>query len=120
MTIKWSLEQGNTGVVHVTGTLRKNEAEQVQQHCKETIEEVGNIKLLVILDEFTGWEKAEGWEDNSFAEQHDKYIDKFAIVGDDKWRDMAYMFTLKGLRPVDIEFFNAGDETEARQWLVES
>ncbi len=74
----------------------------------------------MILEKFTGWEKAKGWEDNSFADRNDRYIEKMAIVGDSQWRDLVYAFTLKGLRPVPIEYFEANAEEAARQWLSSS
>jgi len=117
MSIKWSLEKGNIGVFYVSAKLAKNELEQAQNACEDVIRKIGTIKILVILDKFTGWEDAEGWEDASFAERNDKYIDKIAIVGDEKWRDMAYLFTLKGLRPVAIEYFESNEEASAREWL---
>ena len=117
MPMNWNLEKGNTGVFHVSGKLAKQELEHAQNACEDVIKKIGNIKLLVILDNFAGWEEAEGWEDTSFAERNDQYIDKIAIVGDEKWRDMAYLFTLKGLRPVAIEFFKPDQEANARVWL---
>ena len=38
-----------------------------------------------------------------------------AISGPPEWRDQIEMFTLKGLRPIEIEYFNS--EEEARDWL---
>lgn len=118
MPIRWQLEQDEVAVFRVSEKLDKDELEQVQSECETAIQKIGNIKILVILENFSGWKKAEGWEDTSFASRNDAYIDKMAIVGDSEWRDLAYAFTLKGLRPVPIEYFNATQETEARAWLI--
>jgi len=42
-----------------------------------------------------------------------------AIVGDDKWREFAAMFTMQDLRDVPIEYFLPEQEIPARQWLSE-
>jgi hypothetical protein len=55
----------------------------------------------------------------SFPERNDPYIEKIAIVGDPQWQDLVYAFTLKGLRPVPIEYFSTDEEFRARQWLKE-
>jgi len=118
MPIKWELDTNNLGVFTVSGKLSTAELQQAQSQAETIIQKLGEIKILVILDNFDGWEKAEGWSDFSFAERNDQYIDKFAIVGDKKWEDLVLAFTLKGLRPFPIEYFTTGDVTEAQQWLL--
>ncbi len=117
MSIQWQLEEDNLGVFRISGKLGKAELERVQSECETVIKKIGNIRILVVLDHFAGWEKATGWADSSFAERNDQYIDKMAIVGDQQWRDLAYAFTIKGLRPVPIEYFDEKEEARARQWL---
>ena len=117
MPVNFSLENGNIGLFKVSGKLGKDELEQAQNECEAVIQKTGNIKILAVLDNFQGWEKAKGWEDLSFAERNDPYIEKMAIVGDKQWEDLAYAFTAKGLRPVPIEFFDEAQEDAARQWL---
>ena len=45
-------------------------------------------------------------------------MDKIAIVGDQKWEDMALLFTGKGIRRVPIEYFPPADLVKARTWLA--
>ena len=75
------------------------------------------IRALVILDDFLGWEKGSGWEDTSFADEHDSNIEKMAIVGPEEWRDWVYAFAGKGFRAVAIEYFLPLQLDEARKWL---
>lgn len=117
MPIEWKIEENNLALLQVSGRLGKDEYDQIQSDLEPIIQKLGHIKVLVLLKDFTGWEAAEGWEDTSFADRNDAYIKKFAIVGDDKWRDLVTVFTLKGLRPVPIEYFESNDEEKARQWL---
>lgn len=71
----------------------------------------------MVLDKFQGWENAKGWKDLSFSKKNDAFIEKLAIVGDEKWRDDVDMFTFKGLRPVPIQYFGAEEVVAARRWL---
>ncbi len=71
---------------------------------------------LILLEDFSGWTKESGWDNTSLADKTNKIIDRMAIVGPEKWRDQVEMFTLKGLRPVQIEYFT--EERAARDWLA--
>ena len=121
MTIEFELEDAsNIALITVSKKLGVEELKQSQERCEAAIKAVGNIKLLVVLSDFQGWEKEDGWEDMSFAEKNDAYIDKIAIIGDkERWEHLAYAFTCKGLRPVSIEFFGDTEISAARRWLVD-
>ena len=117
MPVQWQFERDSLGVFRVSGKLGISEFEQAQNQCESAIQKTGNIRILVLLEDFSGWETGGGWEDTSFAERNDPYIDKIAIVGDMQWRDLVYAFMFKGLRPVAIEYFEASEEASAREWL---
>lgn len=117
MPIEFKLEDDHLALFHITGELGKKEFYQIQSELESIIHKLGYIKILVILKDFTGWESAEGWEDTSFTDRNDESIKKMAIVGEEKWRDFATVFTLKGLRPVPIEYFESNELDKARQWL---
>ena len=117
MPIDFRIQDSDVIVLRVSGELKIDEFQDTQLQCEEIIKTIGRVKLLVITENFQGWERAEGWEDWSFAERNDPYIDKIAIVGDPKWKDLVFAFTAKGLRPVSIEYFDSDQETKAWQWL---
>ena len=117
MPASFELENNDVGLIHISGKVSVAEVQRLQAECDRVIQKIGNIKLLAILDGFQGWQQEQGWEDSTFAERNDPFISKFAIVGEEKWRDLAYVFTLKGLRPVPIEYFDQGQIEEARAWL---
>lgn len=117
MPIEWNFEKNNLVVFKVSGKLGKAELDKAQSECEVMIQKSGHVKILVVMENFTGWERTEGWEDMSFSERNDPYLKKLAIVGDAKWRDLIFAFTAKGLRPLPIEFFKADQEIDARKWL---
>jgi len=117
MSVRWELEEGNLCVIYVSSKLNIKDMVQAQNESENVINESGRIKILIILENFTGWETEEGWEDNAFAERNDKNIDKMAIVGNEKWRDLVNLFTLKDFRSIPIEYFDENQQADARKWL---
>ena len=117
MPIKFELEDDDVAAFRVTGKLQLEEFATAQQKCEDIIKRVGHIKILVLTENFEGWEESEGWGDWSFASRNDPYIKKIAIVVDEKWKDLIYLFSGKDLRPVPIEIFKPEKELQARKWL---
>ena len=117
MPASLELESPHFLVARIQGKLTRAEMEAFQAQAGPLCRASGDMRFLIILEDFDGWETGKGWEDASFAEANDQYISKFAIVGDESWRDQALMFTLAGLRPVDIRYFATADEPAARAWL---
>ena len=117
MSVKWEHESEHLLVARINGKLAKRATEEFQVAVEPILQASGNIKFLVILEDFEGWEAGKGWEDTRFADANDQFLSRFAIVGDEIWRDKALMFSLAGLRPVDIQYFSLGNEAAARVWL---
>ena len=122
MAVEFELEDAsNIVLINVSKKLGIEEFKQLQGKCEVAIKAVGNIKLLIVLRDFQGWENAKGWEDMNFEEENDAYIDRIAIVGDkERWESLAYAFTTKDLRPMPIEFFGETEVLAARGWLDEA
>ena len=117
MPVQWNLENDNTLVFHYSGVLSTVEYQQFQQEIEKLGQQHGKLSLLVVLDDFNGWEAGNGWADTTdLTDRIDPHLKKMAVVGEEKWRDKIEVFTLKGLRPVPIEYF-VNDEAAARQWL---
>jgi hypothetical protein len=101
----------------VTGTLTRAEVGQLQATTASSIMNWGKVSALVILEDFRGWQKGPGWDDLSFANEHDRNIEKMAIVGPEQWRDLACVFAGKGLRSVEVDYFLPSQLEQARKWL---
>jgi hypothetical protein len=123
MSIEWKLEKNNLVLIHVSGKLGIEEHRRVLSEIESIIQKAGKVKLLILLNDFEGWKNPEDWEKvdelegDSAMDRMDPHITKFAIVGEEQWRDRVSFFTLKGLRPVPIEYFTEDQEEAARQWL---
>lgn len=104
----------------ISGILTQSELRRRQKELIAIIGREGGIRLLILCEDFQGWDKASDWEDVSFQSQSDPYINKMALVGDKKWEDLALMFTGKGFREFPIEYFESHEIEKARAWLTEN
>jgi hypothetical protein len=102
--------------INASGTLRKSELDAVQGTVAPALER-GQVRLLIVLEHFQGWERGADWNDMRFYERHGQNVERIAIVGEDKWRAEAQLFLLAGLRAAPVRFFAAGEVEQARGWL---
>ena len=100
MPVNYELEGGDTAIFSVTGQLKLNEFVEAQKKCETVIERIGYVKMLILTENFQGWEQSEEWGDWSFADKNDPFIKKIAIVAKEEWKDLITLFTGKGLRPL--------------------
>ena len=101
-----------------SGKLAQKELAAVQQKAAAMLDESERAGILAIADEFEGWEKGGNWGDVSFQVMHDRQIARMAIVGDDKWKDLALVFTGQGVRKFPIKYFPLTEIEHARAWLA--
>ena len=106
-------------VLRITGELKKSELDAVQSEFVQKIAGTGTIKLLVLLENFTGWERSEGWGDTDFFFSHRNDFEKIAVVGDPRWEAQVLAFTGAGLRKGPVKFFPEAAKSEARAWLAQ-
>ena len=118
-----NLEQPNDNdrllVLRITGELKKSELDAVQTEFVRKIVGGGTVKLLVMLENFTGWERNEGWGDTDFFFSHRNDFEKIAVVGNPSWGAQVLAFTGAGLRKGPVQMFPETGEAEARAWLAE-
>ncbi len=113
-------EAGATFRLDVGGTLHKADMDALASACwLARLPERGAVRLLVVLNRFSGWADGENWNDLSFYSTHGERIERIAIVAEDRWRDQALMFVGAGLRKAPVEFFVPGAISIAREWLAE-
>lgn len=99
--------------VRISGVMRLADQRALQEMARELIDRGLRPRLLITAENFEGWEKTEEWEDVGFLTGYGNSIVKMAIVGDESWKEQIFMFTGKGLRPTEIEFFPRSSLSEA-------
>ncbi|MGZ4999213.1 MAG: STAS/SEC14 domain-containing protein [Methylomonas sp.] len=110
---------GGIVTAKITGLLTFPDLTALQKSVLSIIGREGGIRVLIITEDFQGWDKTGDWEDVSFQSTSDPYINKMALVGEKKWEDLALMFTGKGFREFPIEYFAPNELEIAQAWLAE-
>lgn len=100
------------------GTLTEADLRAAQHAAGSRIRPDDPLRILILLEDFGGWERGGQWDDFSFQAAHDQDIARMAIVGDPQWRDLALLFAARDLRPFPIEYFPAESLADARVWLT--
>jgi hypothetical protein len=117
MSMETHIEDQHLLVVRIHGLLRLRELEESQGAAAKMIREAGKVTLLILLDDFQGWEPGGDWGDVSFLIEHDNDIEKVAIVGQERWREQVLVFAGVGIRHSPVRYFN--DSESARAWLAD-
>jgi hypothetical protein len=110
---------GNVYRLEVSGRLRGADLFGVERLAAAEIGRAGAIRLLVVLNDFEGWDARDEWRDIGFYVRHGDDIERIAIVGDPRWRGEALMFVAAGLRRAPVRFFDPRDRPRAEDWLAE-
>ena len=107
-------------VVHVRihNVMRIADMRTLEKVATELIEKGKEVRLLASLENFQGWEKTEQWDDIDFFMNHGDDIVKMAIVGDEQWKENAFLFVGKGMRNTEIEFFPPAALKNAEVWVT--
>ena len=103
--------------VRISGIMKLADQQSLQSSGMELIAQDKKVRLLVTLENFRGWEQGEDWSDVGFLIRHGNDVAKIALVGDERWKDLAFAFVGKGLRTTEIEFFPSSSSKEAERWI---
>jgi hypothetical protein len=112
-------QSDNIYLLRVGGELKKSELDAAQTDFVQHIAAAGSIRLLVLLESFTGWERGAEWDNTDFFFSHRNDFEKIAIVGDPRWEAEVLAFAGAGFRKGPVKFFPDTAESEARTWLAE-
>jgi len=119
MPIELQHERDNIFRIELTSKLRQVEFQRCQEQILHEVSRLGPVRLLFLLDGFEGWDSEDDWRDLGFFVRHGDSIARIAIVGDERWRDLALMFAAADLRKAPVEYFDERDLVNARRWLDE-
>ena len=105
-------------LLRVGGQLKKSELDAIQSEIVAKMT-TRPVQLLVILEDFTGWERSEAWADTEFFYSHQGEFGKIAVVGPPQWEAEVLAFTGAGIRQGPVKLFPETGEQDARAWLAE-
>jgi len=116
MSAEIAKESGHVLTMKISGTLSQAELAGMQSAAAGVIRTGGKWRILVLTENFQGWERGGTWNEFSVMEQ-DASIERMAIVGEPRWEEMTLLFTAAGMRPFPIRYFEPTQISAARQWL---
>jgi len=108
---------GRVLTIKVSDTLTEPELTSMQKAAGAIFAAGGKWRILVLTENFKGWERGGSWDDFSFQSDQDVHIERMAIVGERQWEELALMFTAKGLRAFPIQYFGLAQIATAQAWL---
>jgi hypothetical protein len=108
---------GRVLTLKVSGTLTEPELTSMQKAAAAIFATGGKWRILVLTENFKGWERGGSWDDFSFQSDQDAHIERMAIVGERQWEELALLFTAKGLRTFPIQYFGLTQIATAQAWL---
>jgi hypothetical protein len=109
--------EGALITVRVKGLLRVADMQAMQSLGLDLIRQGKNPRVLILAEDFQGWDPRDDWNDIGFFVEHGNDIERLAFVGDARWKDDIFLFAGKGLRKTEVEFFPTAALEEARNWL---
>jgi hypothetical protein len=105
--------------LHVRGILKRGELSGFENEIAGRIDAGERPRVLVLLENFGGWQQGEDWNNFDFMFSYGDKIAKIAIVGAGAKQAEVKAFTGAGLRPTPVGFFTADEIEAARAWLLE-
>ena len=105
--------------VHLSGTIHRDDYERYAPEIERIIAEHGKLRVLVIMEDFHGWDAAGLWQDIKFDTRHFRDFERIAFVGDKSWEKGMAKFC-KPFTTAKIRYFGPDEVDEAHRWLHES
>lgn len=111
-------EPNNITLLRISGMLKRSEFGKVQDSAAGQIDAGIKPRILVLVENFEGWEKGADWNDLDYMLTHGNQVEKIAIVGDAKWEAEALAFAGAGFRRAPVQYFHPAQLSEARAWVA--
>jgi hypothetical protein len=115
---KMNESTGNVAGYRVVGKITKDDYKTLVPEVEALIEQEGNIRLLLDMEQFKG-EEVKAWgADLNFGREFHKKIDRLAIVGDKRWEKWLTALA-DPFYAQEAKYFKTDDRDAAWSWLRE-
>jgi hypothetical protein len=112
-------EPNDICVLRIGGILKRSEFAAAQGELARKIDGGAKPRLLVVAENFEGWERGADWNDLAFMLSHSGEIAKIVLVGEPRWEVQALAFAGAGVRRAPVKFFQPNELEQARAWLTQ-
>lgn len=103
--------------VHVTGKLELEDYQKFVPDSERLIQKYGKIRVLVVMQDFHGWNARALWEDIKWDVKHFNQVERVALVGEKKWQEGMAAFC-KPFTTAKVRYFELAQLEEARVWVA--
>jgi hypothetical protein len=111
-----NVNQNHVMTLTVRDKLSKEDYEAALPELKEALENEGELRFFIRLEDFSGFTAGAFWEDLKLDFKHGNEYGKTAIVGDSKWEqwgtEIAGLFF-----DADMRYFDESESVQAWRWV---
>ncbi|MEO5719471.1 MAG: STAS/SEC14 domain-containing protein [Chthoniobacterales bacterium] len=105
-------ENGNLIQVRVSQKLTQADYDDLIPRWEASIAREGSTRLLLLMEDFHGWDLRAAWDDFRFEARHAAKVERVALVGDQSWE--KWMTKLGSFFVDDqVKYFDAAQIQEA-------
>lgn len=102
--------------VALHGRLGREDYERIALATEAMIREHGEIRILITMHDFQGWDASALWEDIKWNTRHFNHVERMAVVGEKTWHKWVTVFC-KPFTAAHVRYFTSGKLDEARAWV---
>jgi universal stress protein A len=106
----------NVIAVRVFGKLTGEDYRSLVPVLEERLRQMRQVNLIIELEDFQGWELDAAWGDLKFGIEHNRRIDRLAVVGERDWE--RWMTKIAGwFLHGEVRYFDHDDIDDAWAWI---
>lgn len=112
-------DRDNYLVLRVSGTLTRADYEAAVPELENELQlHAAPLRLMVVLEDFRGWDIAGLWQELKFDVQHGSDFGRIAVLGDSALEEWGALLS-KPFFGSEVRYFDMGDRDAASAWLSE-
>lgn len=108
--------EANVVGIEVSGRLTDADYKKLVPELERRIEEHGALRILFAMRDFKGWTAGALWDDLSFDVEHNREIERAAMVGEKSWQRWMTQL-MKPFAHAETKYFELGERDAAWSWL---
>jgi hypothetical protein len=116
MVNKIETTKDNLIAVRLTGSLTKQDYDQLIPVLESKIKQFGKVDLYWEMEAIDGWNLGGLWEEIKFDVTHVNSFRKVAIVGDRKWEEWIARM-IRPFTTAQINYYDVRQKDEAMAWV---
>lgn len=111
-------EEGDLVRVDVSGKLTQEDYDALIPSWEATIARHGSMRMLLVMEDFHGWDPGAAWDDFHFGITHASKVKRIAMVGEKAWQEWMAKVGSFFLRDA-VKYFDRSELAEAERWVRE-